>query len=114
VLVPRLVTPYRLAVLVDAPAAIEEAVALLLRVKDEELQHSACMAFIHRLYSAFLITSPARINGDVHGYQWLFEPGISSGASLLTNARAFNTQELPFTHIDSLSGTLRPSILRVF
>lgn len=69
----------RLTVLVNAPAAIEEAVALVLGTPNEGLHRAACLAYIHRLYSAFLVTQPAELSGNLSGYQWRYEAAISSG-----------------------------------
>eukprot|EP00892_Ulva_mutabilis_P004884 jgi/Ulvmu1/2768/UM014_0226.1 len=71
----------RLAVLVNAPAAIEEAVALVLGTRNQELHRAACLAYIHRLYSAFLVTQPAALSCNLSGYQWRYEAAISSGAT---------------------------------
>lgn len=65
--------------LVNAPAAIEEAVALVLGTRNEDLHRAACLAYIHRLYSAFLVTQPAALSGKLPGYQWRYEAAISSG-----------------------------------
>lgn len=65
--------------LVDAPAAIEEAVALLLATSDAPLRHAACLTYIHRLYSAFLVTPPAALAEGFKAYQWLYDAGVGSG-----------------------------------
>lgn len=65
--------------LVDAPAAIEEAVALLLATSDARLRHAACLTYIHRLYSAFLVTAPAALAEDFKAYHWLYDAGVGSG-----------------------------------
>ena len=70
----------RLAVLVDAPAAIEEAVALLLASSDAPLRHAACLTYIHRLYSAFLVTAPSALAAPCDAYHWLYDAGVGSGA----------------------------------
>jgi hypothetical protein len=72
-------TACRLAVLVDAPASVEEAVALLLGTHDNALRHIACVAYIRRLYSPFLVTNPVVIDVGVPAFHWLFEAAISSG-----------------------------------
>lgn len=66
--------------LVDAPAAIEEAVALLLASSDASLRHAACLTYIHRLYSAFLVTAPAALSEGCEAYRWLYDAGVGSGA----------------------------------
>ena len=70
--------------LVDAPASVEEALALLLGTQDATLRRVACLAYIRRLYSPFLVTSPADLaDGGVPAFSWLFEAAISSGARSL-------------------------------
>lgn len=76
----------RLAVLVNAPAAIEEAVALVLGTRNQDLHRAACLAYIHRLYSAFLVTQPTELSGNLSGYQWCYEAAISSGMLALSLA----------------------------
>lgn len=79
-IIRKILCVYRLAVLVDAPAAIEEAVALLLATSDAPLRHAACLTYIHRLYSAFLVTAPTAVAVDFKSYHWLYDAGVGSGA----------------------------------
>jgi hypothetical protein len=80
----------RLAVLVDAPAAIEEAVALVLGTQIDELRRAACLAYIHRLYSAFIVTQPTPMPHGLPGYMWQYEAAINIGTpprACTSNAR---------------------------
>jgi hypothetical protein len=70
----------RLAILVEAPASVEEAVALLLGTQDKSLRHAASLAYIRRLYSSFLVVGPSEVTLERPHYQWLFDSAIHSGA----------------------------------
>jgi pyruvate/2-oxoglutarate dehydrogenase complex dihydrolipoamide acyltransferase (E2) component len=71
----------RLALLVSAPAAVEEAVALLLCSPGPKLRNLACLAYIRRLYSPYLLSGPRLLVCSTPSYRWTFSASISSGAN---------------------------------
>lgn len=79
----RLARACRLAVLVDASASIEDAVAHLLGTRDMQLRHLACLAYVRRLYSPFLLDKPETVNVSVMAFRWLFEGALCDGAHIL-------------------------------
>ena len=69
----------RLKLLVTAPAAVEESLALLLQEPHPGLLELASTAYIQRLYAPFLLSGPqaAQIGGSA--LTWTFDPKIDSG-----------------------------------